>query len=210
MAKMNEKEKAKNTAKVNEKDSNLKKKESETTENETLENPAFELEEGQTNANTDNSVDNTIDEDVLKAKDKQIDDLLDQVKRTMAEFDNYRKRTEKEKSQMYSSGEKNALESLLPVIDNFERALSSVSEEEKSNSFVKGIDMIYKQLMTTLESLGVKEIEAVGKPFDPNIHNAVMHEENEDYGENIVVEQFLKGYMYKDTVLRYSMVKVVN
>ena len=209
MAKMNGREKYKKDNKTSSVDG-------------TLDNPAFELDKDLDNGNDNDVMKNEkkqnnknngtedVDQDVLMEKDKQIEDLVDRLRRSMAEFDNFRKRTEKEKSQMYGMGEKNVLENLLPVIDNFERALSAISEDDKSNSYVTGIDMIYKQLMTSLESLGAKEIEAVGKPFDPNLHNAVMHEENEEYGENIVVEQFLKGYMYKDTVLRYSMVKVAN
>ncbi|MDF2822329.1 MAG: hypothetical protein K0R15_2777 [Clostridiales bacterium] len=170
---------------------------------EILENPAFELEEEQEDVSEENK-------EVEESKDKQIASLVDSLKRNMAEFDNFRKRTDKEKSQMYGMGQKEVIEKLLPTVDNFERALSSVPEEEKENSFTLGIDMIYKQLMTTLESMGVVEIEAIGNNFDPNLHNAVMHEENDEFGENIVAEQYQKGYMYKDTVLRHSMVKVVN
>ncbi|WP_343209255.1 nucleotide exchange factor GrpE [Anaerolentibacter hominis] len=143
-------------------------------------------------------------------KEEQIAELNDRLMRNMAEFDNFRKRTEKEKSQMYEIGAKSIIEKILPVIDNFERGLSTVPEEEKENGFVQGIEKIYKQLMTTLEEAGVKPIEAVGQEFDPNFHNAVMHEENEELGENIVAEEFQKGYLYRDTVVRHSMVKVAN
>ena len=143
-------------------------------------------------------------------KDEKIDELNDRLMRTMAEFDNFRKRTEKEKSQMFEIGAKDIIEKILPVIDNFERGLAAVTEEEKSNAFVQGIEKIYKQLVTSLESTGVKAIEAVGKEFDPNFHNAVMHGEDSEQGENIVVEEFQKGYMYRDSVVRHSMVKVVN
>lgn len=143
-------------------------------------------------------------------KDEQIADLTDKLTRQMAEFDNYRKRTEKEKSAMYEIGAKDVVEKILPVVDNFERGLQSVSEEEKENPFVQGMDKIYKQLMTTLEGLGVKPIEAVGQEFNPDLHNAVMHIEDEELGENVVAEEFQKGYMYRDSVVRHSMVKVAN
>lgn len=143
-------------------------------------------------------------------KDEQIEELNDKLKRQMAEFDNFRKRTEKEKSQMYDMGAKSIIEKILPVIDNFERGLAGVPEEEKSNAFVDGMDKVYKQMLTTLAEAGVTPIEAVGKEFDPNFHNAVMHVEDEEAGENIIVEEFQKGYVYRDTVVRHSMVKVAN
>lgn len=143
-------------------------------------------------------------------KDEQIADLTDKLTRQMAEFDNYRKRTEKEKSAMYEIGAKDVVEKILPVVDNFERGLQSVPEEEKEAPFVQGMDKIYKQLMTTLEELGVKPIEAVGQEFNPDFHNAVMHIEDEEAGENVVVEEFQKGYLYRDSVVRHSMVKVAN
>ena len=143
-------------------------------------------------------------------KDEQIEELKDKLTRQMAEFDNFRKRTEKEKSAMYEIGAKDIIEKILPVVDNFERGLGAVSEEQKEDSFVAGMEMIYKQIMTTLDSVGVKAIEAVGNEFDPDFHNAVMHVEDEEVGENIVVEEFQKGYTYRDTVVRHSMVKVAN
>lgn len=143
-------------------------------------------------------------------KDEKIEELSDKLARQMAEFDNFRKRTEKEKSSMYEVGAKDIIEKILPVVDNMERGLDAVAEEEKEDPFIQGMEKIYKQLMTTLEDLGVKPIEAVGNEFDPNFHNAVMHEENEEFGENIVSEEFLKGYMYRDSVVRHSMVKVAN
>ena len=143
-------------------------------------------------------------------KDEQIEDLTDKLRRQMAEFDNYRKRTEKEKSAMYEIGAKDVIEKMLPVVDNFERALASVSEEQKEDPFVVGMDKIYKHLMTTLEGIGVKPIEAVGQEFNPDLHNAVMHIEDEELGDNVVAEEFQKGYMYRETVVRYSMVKVAN
>ena len=143
-------------------------------------------------------------------KDEQIAELNDRVLRQMAEFENFRKRTEKEKAAMFEIGAKSIVEKLLPVIDNFERGLSAVSEEEKSTGFAQGVEMIYKQLLTELESVGVTPIEAVGKEFNPDFHNAVMHIEDENFGENIVAEEFQKGYMYKESVVRHSMVKVAN
>ena len=143
-------------------------------------------------------------------QDEQIADLTDRLKRQMAEFDNYRKRTEKEKAGMYMVGAKEIVEKILPVVDNFERGLAGVPEEQKEDPFVTGVAQIYKQLMTTLEGMGVKAIEAVGAEFDPDFHNAVMHVEDESVGENIVVEEFQKGYMYKEFVVRHSMVKVAN
>lgn len=140
-------------------------------------------------------------------KDQQIEELTDRLKRNMAEFDNFRKRTEKEKASMYIIGAKEIVEKILPVVDNFERGLAQAAE---GDAFAEGMKMTYKQLMTTLEELGVKSIEAVGKEFDPNFHNAVMHVEDEEAGENIVVEEFQKGYTYKDFVIRHSMVKVAN
>ncbi len=144
-----------------------------------------------------------------KAKAK-IDELNDKVMRQMAEFENYRKRTEKEKQSMFEVGAKSVIEKLLPVVDNFERGLATLSEEEAQGGFAKGIEMVYKQLMEELSKLEVKPIEAVGKEFDPNLHNAVMHVEDEEAGENIIVEEFQKGYTYRDAVVRHSMVKVAN
>ena len=143
-------------------------------------------------------------------KDEQIEDLTDRLRRQMAEFENFRKRTEKEKSQMFDMGAKTIVEKVLPVIDNFERGLKSIPEDQKGGPVASGMEMIYKQLITVLSDLGVTPIEAVGQEFDPNLHNAVMHAEDEGLGENIVAEEFQKGYKYKDTVLRHSMVKVAN
>ena len=143
-------------------------------------------------------------------KDEQIEELKDRLMRNLAEFENFRNRSEKEKSQMFEIGAKDIIEKILPVLDNFERGLGTVSEEEKDSAFVQGIEQIYKQFVKALEDAGVKPIEAVGKEFDPNYHNAVMHGEDEELGENIVAEEFQKGYLYRDTVVRHSMVKVVN
>lgn len=146
----------------------------------------------------------------MAAKDAKIEELTDRLIRTMAEFDNYRKRTEKEKSQMYDIGVKTIIEKLLPIVDNFERGLGALTEKDKDNAFAQGMEMIYKQLINTFEEIGVKQIEAVGKEFDPALHNAVMHGEDETLGENIISDEFQKGYIYRDIVVRYSMVKVVN
>lgn len=143
-------------------------------------------------------------------KDEKIEELTDKLTRQMAEFDNFRKRTEKEKSQMYEIGAKDIIDKILPVVDNFERGLGAVKEEEKEDPFIQGMEKVYKQLMTTLESVEVKPIEAVGKEFNPDFHNAVMHVEDENFGENIIAEEFQKGYMYRDSVVRHSMVKVAN
>ena len=143
-------------------------------------------------------------------KDEKIEELTDRLTRQMAEFDNFRKRTEREKSQMYEIGAKDIIEKILPVIDNFERGLAAVPEESKEDPFVEGMEKIYKQIMTTFEGVGVKPIEAVGQEFNPDFHNAVMHVEDEEAGENIITEEFQKGYMYHDSVVRHSMVKVAN
>ena len=146
-------------------------------------------------------------QDALK---ERIEELEDRVKRQMAEFDNFRKRTEKEKSAMFEIGAKDIVERILPVIDNFERGLTSIPEEAKGTPFANGMEMIYKQLLKNLEEAGVKPIEAVGQPFDPNFHNAVMHIEDENLGENIVAQELQKGYLYRDSVVRHSMVQVAN
>lgn len=147
-------------------------------------------------------------------KDKQIEDLTAQLddlrKRNLAEFENFRKRTEKEKSTMFDMGAKSVLEKLLPIIDNFERGFAGLSEEQMSDPFVSGMDMVYKQLVKALADMGVEPIEAIGKPFDPNLHNAVMHVEDENLGENTVAQEFQKGYLYHGSVVRHSMVQVAN
>lgn len=147
-------------------------------------------------------------------KDKQIEDLTAQLddlrKRNLAEFENFRKRTEKEKSTMFDMGAKSVVEKLLPIIDNFERGFAGLSDEQMSDPFVSGMDMVYKQLVKALADMGVEPIEAVGKPFDPNLHNAVMHVEDENLGENTVAQEFQKGYLYHGSVVRHSMVQVAN
>lgn len=143
-------------------------------------------------------------------RDEKIEELTDRVKRQMAEFENFRKRTEKEKSTMYEMGARDMIEKILPIIDNFERGLATIPEDAKETPFAEGMEKIYKQLQKTMEDAGVKVIEAVGKEFDPNLHNAVMHVEDESLGENVVAEELLKGYTYRDSVVRHSMVKVAN
>lgn len=143
-------------------------------------------------------------------KDEQIEELNDKLRRQMAEFDNFRKRTEKEKSQMYDMGAKSIVEKFLPVIDNFERGLAAVPEDAKEDAFVVGMDKVYKQMLTELESIGVTPIEAVGQEFNPDFHNAVMQVESEEYESGVVAQELQKGYKYKDSVVRHSMVAVVS
>ena len=194
--------------------------EAEETEAETEEMAEEETEEKETEeteAKTEESEEDKKSEKKLfgkknkkDKKDEKIEELTDRLTRQMAEFDNFRKRTDKEKSQMYEVGAKDIIEKILPVVDNFERGLDAVKEEEKDDPFVQGMEKVYKHLMTTLEEIEVKPIEAVGKEFDPNFHNAVMHVEDENFGENIVAEEFQKGYTYRDSIVRHSMVKVAN
>ncbi len=172
----------------------------EETENQEAEN-SEESEESEADAKIDKKA-------KKDKKDEKIEELSDKVKRQMAEFENFRKRSEKEKTQMYEIGAKSIIEKILPVVDNFERGL--VGMEESEDPFAQGMQMIYKQMMTSLAEAGVSPIEAVGKEFDPEFHNAVMHVEDEAFGENEVVEELQKGYMYRDSVVRHSMVKVAN
>ena len=143
-------------------------------------------------------------------KDEKIEELNDRLMRNLAEFENFRNRSEKEKSAMFEIGAKSVVEKMLPVVDNLERGFDGLSDEEKETPFAKGIEAVYKQLLTGLEEIGVTPIEAVGKEFDPNFHNAVMHDEDDSDASNQVIEEFQKGYMYKDSVVRHSMVKVLN
>ena len=163
-------------------------------------------------AETKGSVEEEASKETEESQDTKDTESKEKKKffRQMAEFDNFRKRTEREKSQMYEIGAKDIIEKILPVIDNFERGLAAVPEESKEDPFVEGMEKIYKQIMTTLEGVGVKPIEAVGQEFNPDFHNAVMHVEDEEAGENIITEEFQKGYMYHDSVVRHSMVKVAN
>ena len=186
-------------------------------ENENLETEHTEADNGETSAGTENQEAETRENEAKEAKDAkkdpkdaQIEELQDRLKRQMAEFDNFRKRTEKEKAAMYEIGATDIIEKSLPVVDNFERGLAAVPEDEKGSSFAEGIEKIYKQFVKTLEDAGVESIEAVGKQFDPNLHNAVMHVEDEKYGENEIAMELQKGYKYRGSVVRHSMVQVAN
>lgn len=143
-------------------------------------------------------------------KDEQIEDLTDRLKRQMAEFENFRKRTEKEKASMFETGAKSVIEKILPVVDNFERGLAAVPEAEKGGAFEEGMEKIYKQLMVELEKMDVKPIPAIGEAFNPDFHNAVMQVESEEYESGVVAQELLKGYTYRDSVVRHSMVAVVG
>jgi grpE len=205
---------------VKEKDLKRKQKENkEVLENEKDKDPVVETETSleeeaakaaamEAEAGEDFSDENL--EEKPDKKDLAIADLTDRLKRSMAEFENFRKRNEKEKATMFDMGARSMAEKLLPVVDNFERAMLAAPADGEGKAFAEGITMIYNQMTKTLEDLGVKAIDCVGKEFDPNFHNAVMHIEDENLGENVVAEELLKGYMYKDTVLRHSMVKVAN
>ena len=190
---------------------------SETKEDETV-TSTEETAETAENADAEASEADSEDPDKKKSffkkkkdkKDEQIEELTDKVKRQMAEFDNFRKRTEKEKTQMYDMGAKSIIEKILPVIDNFERGLAAVPEEQREDAFVVGMDKVYRQMLTELDASGVKPIEAVGQEFDPNFHNAVMQVESEEYDSGVVAQELQKGYMYKDSVVRHSMVAVVS
>ena len=210
---------------------NIKK---ETIDNETAENKAEEIEiEGadeestqaaeeakDTDVNEAKSEDDaSVDADEKKGlfkkkkkdkKDEQIEELNDRLKRQMAEFENFRKRSEKEKSQMFDMGAKTIVEKILPVIDNFERGLAAVPDDKKDDPFITGMDKVYKQMLTELDAAGVKPIECVGQEFDPDFHNAVMQVENDELESGTVAQELLKGYMYKDSVVRHSMVSVVQ
>lgn len=212
---------------MSEKDENVREQEAFETEDESTETSTISEQEDSENQSEDTA--ETAEEDSAEQKeasedekdsglfkkkkekkdkkDEQLEELSDRIKRQMAEFENFRKRSEKEKTQMYEVGARSVVEKILPVVDSFERGLAGV---EESNPFVEGMQMIYKQLMISLSEAGVAPIEAVGQEFDPEYHNAVMHVEDEAYGENEVVEELQKGYMYRETVVRHSMVKVAN
>lgn len=186
-------------------------------EKETVEEVTTEAEETIENAEEQSDDDTKPTKDKEKSKNKKknkleekLAELEEQRMRQLAEFENFRKRSEKEKSQMFEVGAKTVVEKILPVIDNFERGLAAVSEEQKDSSFVQGMELVYKQILTTLEEIGVKPIEAVGQEFDPNLHNAVMMVDDDDKESGTVAEEMQKGYMYKESVVRHSMVKVVN
>ncbi len=175
---------------------------------------AQENEASDAEKESDKKADKKADKKKAKADKKQdalkekVDELEDRVKRQMAEFDNFRKRTEREKSQMFETGARSVIEKILPVVDNFERGLATIPEEDKDSGFANGMNMIYKQLMTELENLGVKPIEALGQEFNPELHNAVMQTESDEYESGVIAQELQKGYTYRDTVVRYSMVAV--
>ncbi len=180
---------------------------------ETSENEAPENTDGQENGKDGSNEEKRgffKKKDKKDKRDEQIAELNDKVLRQMAEFDNYRRRTEKEKEASFDNGARAVVEKILPVIDNFERGLASLNEEEKTGAFATGMDKIYRQMLDTLSASGLKEIEALNTEFNPDLHNAVMHVEDDSVGENIVVEVFQKGYIYKDVVVRHAMVKVAN
>ena len=191
-------------------------------ENEVEETVEETVETTETEETSEEVVEETTEENEEKPKkegffkkkkdkrDEQIEELNDRVVRQMAEFDNFRKRSEKEKSMMFDMGAKNVIEKILPVVDNFERGFTTVEEADKDDAFVQGMQQVYKQLMTELEAIGVTPIEAVGQEFNPDFHNAVMQVESDEYESGIIAQEFMKGYMYKDSVVRHSMVGVVS
>lgn len=191
-----------------------KDKEKEASEADKEQEPKEEAAESSEEKESEDSKEEDKKKGLFNKKEKKnplqekVDELNDKVLRQMAEFENFRKRTDKEKAQQFELGQSNILEKLLPIVDNFERGLATVPEAEKDGAFADGMNKIYKQLVTELENLGVTPIEAVGKEFDPNFHNAVMQVESEEYGSGIVAQELQKGYMFHDTVLRHSMVGV--
>ena len=188
------------------------KQQQETEQNETME--ATEETTEQTQQETAEQAAEAVEAEVVDEKIEQLQqqcaDYLDKYQRCLAEFDNFRKRTVKEKAGMYDDGVRSTIEKLLPVVDNLERAVAAHTQGNEEDSFYKGVQMTLKQFQEILTSLGVEEIKAAGEVFDPNIHAAVAHEENEEYGENTVMAEMLKGYKYKEKVIRHSMVKVAN
>lgn len=182
--------------------------EQETIKEETIKQTTEQQTEETTETTTNESQDDL--EQKLQQAEQTSKDYLDKLQRTMAEFDNFRKRTNIEKASMYENGTRDAIEKLLPILDNFERAILSTSEEDKQSSMFKGVEMIFNQMVETFTNMGVCEVAGVGETFDPNIHNAVLHVEDENLGENVVAEVMQKGYTYKDKVIRPSMVKVAN
>lgn len=201
-------------------DEELKTKETESEETKAEENNAKETNAKETNAeevkaeevvseDTEETSDGKVDKKEEKYKE-QIAELNDRYVRQLAEFENFRNRTQKEKDAMYEVGAKSVIEKILPVVDNFERGIAALTDEEKESSFAKGMQGIYKQLMDELDKLEVKAIEAVGQEFDPNLHNAVMQVESEEYESGVVAAELQKGYTYRDQVVRYAMVSVVS
>jgi molecular chaperone GrpE len=201
-----EKEKLKEETKEEVKEEKKEAEESPEEEAESRE----ETEEASQAAPEEEAKEDTSDDGKKDKMQEKLDELNDKVMRQMAEFDNFRRRSEKEKQAMFETGAKSVIEKLLPIVDNFERGLAAIPEEEAKTAFAEGMQKVYRQLMDELEKLEVKPIEAVGQEFDPNFHNAVMHVEDEEAGENVVVEELQKGYMYRENVVRHSMVKVAN
>ena len=196
---------------------NVKAKGTEQTQEETTStNASQENESTMENDSNEEAKNDEPDKDVKEEtlvkdpKDEKIEELEDRFKRQLAEFDNYRKRTDKEKEQMFETGAKSVIEKIIPIVDNFERGIDNIKEEDEGNPHAEGMKMIYKQLMTELEKLEVKPIEAVGKEFNPDFHNAIMQTESEEYESGIVAQEFQKGYTYRDSVIRHSMVSVVQ
>ena len=202
------KKETKSKAEETKKEEKVSTKEAKVEEAKTEEANTSEAKAEETKAEEANT--SEAKEEKKDPKDLKIAELSDRVQRQMAEFDNFRKRTEKEKSAMFEMGASDIIKKILPVIDNFERGFKSVSDEELETPFAKGMDMVYKQFLKLLEDADVKPIEAVGNEFNPDLHNAVMHVDDESVGENIIVEEFEKGYTYRDSVIRHSMVKVAN
>ena len=200
------------TAEVNNTEANEQEEQATVNANEEQQEVADEANtaESNTEENVETAEQTTEESNKKDKKDLMIEELNDKYMRTFAEFDNFRKRTEKEKAAMFEVGAKSIVEKILPVVDNFERGFSMVAEDKMSDPFVEGMDKVYKQLMKSLEEAGVKPIAALGEEFNPDMHNAVMHVEDDSVGENIIVEEFQKGYMYRESVVRYSMVKVAN
>lgn len=188
---------------------NLEKEEVEEVNVEAEADTVEENSREQENAKDEKKADKKKDKKKSKLEEK-LAELEDQRVRQLAEFENFRKRSEKEKAQMFEIGAKTVIEKILPVIDNFERGLDAVTEEQKDSSFVQGMELVYKQFLTSFEEIGVKPIEAVGQEFDPNLHNAVMMVDDDDKESGTIAEEMQKGYMYKESVVRHSMVKVVN
>jgi molecular chaperone GrpE len=208
------------TAEMEEPEQTAETEETEETAETGETDEAPSTEENQEESEAGEDAEETGDKKLFKKKQKadkkqeamkeKIDELEDRVKRQMAEFENFRKRTEKEKTAMFETGAKSVIEKILPVVDNFERGLAAIPEEEKGTAFAEGMEMIYKQLMEELAKMEVKPIEAVGEPFNPDFHNAVMQVESEEYESGVVAQELQKGYTYRDSVVRHSMVAVVS
>lgn len=185
-------------------------------ENQEVENSEEKAEESNETQETEDASEEKTEKKKKKGfkrkdkRDEQIEELNDKYQRLFAEFQNFRSRSDKEKTAMFETGAKSIIEKILPVVDNFERGVAALSEEDLESPVGQGMNLIYKQLLQTLEDIGVEAIEAKGKEFDSELHNAVMHEDNDELGENVVSEELQKGYKYRDTVVRHSMVKVAN